>query len=292
MPISLACPSCRTSLTIRAESAGRSVKCPKCQKAFVATLPAETAKPKLQPARGKAVSPPPKVFTVGEDAIVEEEEVVVGEDAVVDADAGPVLPPPSFESLAEPVPEKMQADILAFVAKGEKLLWLGQPSRALMASGSWIAVPFGMLFAAIGIGVCIGGVSFMAQKDVSIAAPLIMFGFGGIFACTGLFFCFMPLFIKKFKGKRQCYVLTDRRAIICTSIFGRSDFETFTATQLRQMTRQMNGRVKGAGSLVFQVSHLGYDAHGHAMNQSVGFLHIHDIKKIEELLKRTLPIDQ
>jgi hypothetical protein len=268
---------------------------------FPSTQPAAAAQLAAAPIpRARPAAPPPQkkevVLAVGEDAIVEEDTVdekaadvvSVGDEAVVDPDAGPPLPPPSFESLAEPVPEAMQSDIRGFLEKDEKMLWLGQPSRQMAAAGSWVAIPVGLLFVLVGSGVIVGGLALMQKKDVPAIAGLGVAGVGAVFALLGLVACLMPLFARQLRGVRECYLITNRRAIICKSVFGRSNFTCFNGSQLRGMKRISNENVRGAGSLIFQKNHLGYDENGQEINETIGFKYLHDVKKVEQFLKQTL----
>jgi len=97
---------------------------------------------------------------------------------------------------------------------GEQILWVGKPSAGFrFAPTDWLAVPFTLLWGVLVLRFPVG--PFMSGELPFYVVPLI-FKAVAVYVIIGRFFADM------YRRSRTIYGLTDRSAVIITSVFGTS----------------------------------------------------------------------
>ncbi len=308
MPTIFACPSCQTKLRIPDAMTGKAVKCPKCRTA----IPARAAPKPPAPAAPRKPPPPAESVSVGEDDVVEPpDEVAVDENDVV-APAGELarpakgqkvapaartggsskLPLLSFEELD--VPDAMREAVEAELTSKEKIIWLGRPWMTMYVGQAKVAAVVGvvlLLAAAGGLGAYFADVIPPAVPWYAVLAP------AGILVLISLLCILAPILVKRSEHTRPCYVITNRRAMLC-EMYGRSrvSITRYNGPQLEEMERKDSWRYPGAGDLVFEIelSRSGrvppgrLISRGDEQTRPIGFLMLQDVAAVEKLLRQTL----
>lgn len=311
MPPSVACPSCKISLKLPVGFSGKAVKCPRCSTVVPvsAAAPARTA-----PAKPEAVKPAAKAAPAAQAPVKkvaakkpapDEEEVIVDEavdedeEVIDEADDEEPAERASFGlELVEPgtdpfedmnLPEKMLKGLRKEISKKEKVIWVGRPSVEIQLHRAWIAVPVGLLFACIGIGLIV--TPFMMEKSetvLNIVLPIM----GVIFAGVGGLAASARIFIRKWSHARAVYILTDKRVVLHEGGRIRSYEPKHLA---RKMERKPSSRFKGAGDLIFAVEKMetrqggSFDpSRGEMAGMPIGFLSIEKVREVEKLIRATL----
>jgi hypothetical protein len=109
----------------------------------------------------------------------------------------------------------------AYLDRGEKLLWEGAPAGGLKFRASDLVQSlFGLVFGGFAI-FWITMASEMTSKG-NAPGPVAFFPLFGIpFVLVGAYMVFGRFFWKAYKRSKTRYALTDKRAIIASSAFGR-----------------------------------------------------------------------
>jgi hypothetical protein len=193
------------------------------------------------------------------------------------------------------VPENIQERIEQELTKGEKLYWVGMPSRRIVLIRSM----WGPIVGAFILLVC-GGVAlmfFVQSRNMPGGGGIGLMG-ALMPGCFGLLFAGglgLTPFYALWKAKRTCYALTSRRAIVWQAgWFGHVTMENYNPARLANMWRRdMWFFGKGGGDLVFRsvtVITVTSGRHG-GVSQSTtyyGFLAIENVKQVERLVREVL----
>jgi hypothetical protein len=164
-----------------------------------------------------------------------------------DVISSPSLPRLSLQTFEElEIPAPFRAKVEMELTEGEKIVWLGRPSRnrqvhprntALLIAGIGMA-SFGLLVAVVSLGA--GGGAF----------PVV---FGGALTIIGGAFM-LPLVVDPTKNCRSCYVVTNRRAMIVeNSLWARgASARSYLPHELIGLERRSHAEVAGAGDVIFE----------------------------------------
>ena len=208
----------------------------------------------------------------------------------------------SFESLG--IPSVLQQAVERELTRDETTLWRGRPSRnpAVYPSNPVVArIAAGVCFA-LGAGILFLSLSLQAP-NLGAAGRIALVGFALLFA--GAFWLFGALLFRSTAGgispqARECYVVTNRRAMIAAlSLFRQPQVRSFSPLQLMGLERRDSPRLPGAGDVIFEWQlQLGKSANPVAGVQSldggpvvkvpVGFLHLDSARSVEALIRQTL----
>ncbi len=293
--VSVPC-GCGKKLQVRAELAGKAVKCPGCGKtvrvpgapapatpasAPVAPAPAPTA-PAEPPAAGDgeewteindaAEAPPPAVAKGGPSGEWGEELM---------ADHG--------------VPDDMMEKIRTQLTKNEKLIWFGRPRVDILMAQ---ARAFRLIGGGVGFGLSVLlliGSIFLFKLNIAAGCVVVLFAV--LFSLLGVFAIGAPARQERNAPKRACYAITPRRVLILPGTgmqgffsSGRASFVVHTGSQgvttyngleLSRMQRVESQKFPGAGSLHFSRSLLDAPSGG-------GLASIDDVAKVEKLIREKL----
>jgi hypothetical protein len=193
-----------------------------------------------------------------------------------------------------PVPDHMRERIEEELSKGEKVVWVGQPSRRIILIRTIPAMIFTGIF-----GLLFGGFFFfgaviaMFKGQASIGAVLI-----ALFILLFLIgiIILQPIYAL-WKAKRTCYVLTNRRCIVWLCQWhGGIRTDNYTPAQLTNMRRaDMWVFGKGGGDVIFRtmtVITTTYRQRGGSSTSVTeyryGFLAVERCRDVEKLIRETL----
>ncbi|HEX3315255.1 MAG TPA: hypothetical protein VHR72_10215 [Gemmataceae bacterium] len=216
------------------------------------------------------------------------------------------LDPPSpelFDELEIPVP--FRACVQKELTAGEKMLWVGRPSRDRRVHPPCAIPPF------IGFGIIVlAGLLLLGVVGTAAAAHRMTFGhgFGCVFALVlaliGSAIAFLPKLNKPESWCRYAYVVTNRRALLIEQTAFGVKAQSYLPQQLLGMERRDHAEVAGAGDLVFEyVMTMGNNLGGPAgalMQQGVrspsmnpqrvprGFVWIDQVRAVEDLIRTAL----
>lgn len=291
MNIAIRCGSCQATLKAPDKLAGKKVKCPKC---------------------GQAIAVPAGAVPAGAEAIVAasprspKPQPAPARPAAADKSAPSVrLPLLSFDELK--VPSRLRRSIEKEVGS-EKLIWLGRPSPESLLRKAKIGAVFGLV---ITILVAVAVVVLMNAIEGEMA-PLILWGSAGLVMLTlALPMLTMPIWVRWLVNYRDCYVLTPTRAIVFDNEkILRAKAKPYTADRLGQRSLRIND--DGSGSIIFGTEVVDFgtrqkrrkkDREGprgekiteittttwrEKANKPVGFIDIHDVEKVEAMLRQVL----
>lgn len=291
MPIALQCASCQASLKAPDSLAGKKVKCPKCGLDIVVSvnnLGVAARLPVARPPAQKANIPPP---------------------GRADTGSPPVrLPLLSFDELK--VPPRLRRCIEKEVGD-EQILWLGRPRPESLLSKARIGMWAGLIITIITL---VATISVLLNLQ-GAKAILIGCGIAGLILLTlGLPMATMPVWIRWIMNYRDCYVLTQTRAIVFDNekiLWAKA--KPYAADRLGQ--RALRVKSDGSGSIVFgtEVIDLGIREKRRKRTESeqrggrevkvqvttvtrkrekadkaVGFLDIEEVEKVEAMLRQVL----
>ncbi|OAI47970.1 hypothetical protein AYO44_08245 [Planctomycetaceae bacterium SCGC AG-212-F19] len=242
----------------------------------------------LCPACGKALQSPVESLP---------EVLRVSAADVVKPAAAPLPRLQTFDELdiSEPLRKAVEGEL----AKDEKIVWLGRPSRNPAVH------PPKTIMAVIG---CV-------MLGLAVLLPLVFRGMPFIFpvAC-GLFgavFLAGFWFMNPANSYHACYVLTDRRAILVepgvlglglqSGPMGAMQRHSYKPQQLVALERRNNPRVPGAGDLIFEYVFTVNDASGRFASAGGtlqrtdkpqrtprGFFFLDQVSEVEDLIRETL----
>ena len=216
------------------------------------------------------------------------------------------LDPPTpelFDELEIPVP--FRACVQQELTAGEKMLWVGRPSRDRRVHPPCPIPPI------IGLGMMVfAGVIFLGVLGTAAMAHRLTFshGFGCVFAMVialiGSAIAFLPKLNKPESWCRYAYVVTNRRALLVEQTAFGVKAQSYLPQQLLGMERRDHAEVAGAGDLVFEyVMTMGNNLGGPAgalMQQGVsspsmnpqrvprGFVCLDQVREVEDLIRTAL----
>jgi hypothetical protein len=156
------------------------------------------------------------------------------------------LKTPPLQSFEEPgIAPSFRAAVEKELTEGEKMLWLGRPSRNPQVHPRNPVLLIGGV-GLIGLGVVVAAVAIFARVG---PFPFVFAGFLGV---LGLVFL-LPTLLGP-KAMPACYVVTNRRAIIVEmSMFNRGPRpKSYLPHQLLGLERKDHATVAGAGDLIFE----------------------------------------
>jgi hypothetical protein len=230
---------------------------------------------------------PEEELEVNEAAEEPEEELEVNEAAEEEAQEESKATVPASE-LAVPegqdpfegldIPPKLQENLRGELSRKERILWVGRPELKAYLGRLWIAVAAGLVFLSIGVGMSIAGFRFKEWE-----VRLILFGFGGLFSLVGLAATMTRYLIGRYAAWRPCYLVTNRRALVCEPVFSRLNSRGFTGVQLLKMKRVEYSAWPSCGDLVFAGGCLADNS-----THPNGFTLIANVRKVEKLIHETL----
>jgi hypothetical protein len=234
MPLQVTCSSCATKLKVADNLAGRKVKCPKCGTVCPVPAPAAVgaaAQPMLAAPRPAPRAPEP---------------VEVDESHLAATPEDSPLRLQSFEELEvpDPIREVLEGELTA----REKILWMGRQSMKLAMSNARIGFYVGIVLLIV--------VAAGAVLGVVLGAPaLVVWIPVGFLTLVGVLLLFAPTLVQKGEKFRPCYVVTNRRALVCVPFGGggRADVRSYNGTRLLEMQRREWRRFPGCGDLIFEV---------------------------------------
>jgi hypothetical protein len=188
------------------------------------------------------------------------------------------------------LPPELDGLVQAELARGEQLLWVGQPLPRRYVLMSIPIVVFGIPWTAFAVfwmlgasGILFAGPANNAPVPAGLFACFPLFGLP--FVLIGLGMLSAPYWLLR-KARRTCYAVTDRRAIIWEpGVFSSVSVRSYGPAQLGRIRR--NQRADGSGDLIFE-EYASYDNQGHRTISSRGFVGIERVREIEELLRKAL----
>lgn len=182
--------------------------------------------------------------------------------------------------------KELMAQVEAELDDGEVLHWAGRMSPELVTKSGKILQIVGLLFAGMGLLMCLL-VAVLAPGVMKVAAVVPL-----LFVAIGLAVAFLlPGAIAK-QSKRAWYAVTDDRAIVYTpSLFGSGGkVESYQPKDLRKMRVKNSSSLSGAGDLVFKtkmgVVHTNRGSRKEEINY--GFLNIENVNEVETLIHKVL----
>jgi hypothetical protein len=185
--------------------------------------------------------------------------------------AADVIAPPtpragSWQSFEEQgIPESYRTAVENELTAGEKIVWLGRPSRDKRVH------PNNAVLLMAGLGLIVFGVG-VAVVGVATGMGFFPVVFGGALALIGGAFQ-IPRFVDPGKTCKACYVVTNRRAILVQSslwAMGGPKAKSYLPHELLGMERRNHPEVRGAGDLIFEYY---FAASGNSFDPRSGFAH-------------------
>jgi hypothetical protein len=205
----------------------------------------------------------------------------------------------TFEELG--IPDQFKAEVEQALTSGEKILWLGRPSRNPLVQ------PPKQIPMFVGIGI-IGFAFFLAIVGLVVFWPILLFALvlgviGGVFL--------IPSFVTPKDRCMSCYAVTDRRAILAETQIGigrtRVNTTSYLPQQLVGLERRPHETVAGAGDLIFEYTFMlpgqtidtktwsfntnqnaGFGRTDVAKRVPRGFFHLDQVREVERLIRVTL----
>jgi len=174
--------------------------------------------------------------------------------------------------------DSLRARVEREVRPGEHVTWIDQP----IPGRSWrAAVPlvlFGIPWTAFSLFWTWGALQATHGHG---AFDLAFAAFGLPFIGVGLGLLSSPYWIVR-QARRTLYVLTDRRAIILASAFGRMRVRSFEPSALGNLYR--TEAADGSGDLVF-ATNSGMDSKDNLRQSPIGFAGIADVRGAEDRVR-------
>jgi hypothetical protein len=300
--LSVPCAACRKKLQVRADMAGKAVKCPGCGKPVrvpgAAPTAAAPAAPRPERPRPAPAAPP---------AAQDDEWIEVNEAAEAPvAAAAPALARaggPGAEwgqDLMEGhgVPDDMQEKIRSNLTKNERLIWFGRPRMdILMHQARMWMIRGSLVGGAVCIGMAVGSVFAFRAKDVPVAVGIILVFFSLVFGAIAVFALGAPARQKRKESTRACYAMTNRRLLLhlgtgsqtfssgshSTTVVntGALGLLTYSGLELTRLQRVEMKKFPGAGNLVFSRTVLDEPSGG-------GLWAVNDVAGVEKLIREKL----
>lgn len=333
MPISVTCAECKKALKVADTMAGKAFKCPGCKsvvKVPAASAPAPAPARKSQPARVEPEDDePPRRSTP--QRLAENDEPRPSRKSRRDEDEDDYddrptkksrrndykddeeddrprkrkapterleevdedLPVEELDLEQADLPDNIRERIEGELSKGEKLYWVGMPSRRIVLIRSIWAPIVGMLIFLFVFGFFVLPSLFMSSQGVAAGLGMVIIA-GGFALVVGGSFCIAPLY-NLWRAGRTCYALTSRRAIVWQAgIFGGVEMENYNPARLANMWRRdMWIFGKGGGDLVFRsvtIVTVTTGRHGGVSQNTTyyGFIAVENVRKVERLVREVL----
>jgi hypothetical protein len=186
------------------------------------------------------------------------------------------LQPPTAQTFDElQIPASFRAAVEQQLTSGEKMLWLGRPSRnPQVHTRSPILAWIGGALLILAIVIVVANlVSVVASRPIRVGGGQVFFcTFAGFLGLIGLAFLILPRLNKPAQMCRSCYVVTNRRAMLLEeSMLQRTPVvHSYLPQQLLGMERQDHATVAGAGDLVFEYV---FALPGNTVNPLTGSFH-------------------
>jgi hypothetical protein len=185
--------------------------------------------------------------------------------------AADVIAPPSaragtWQSFEEQsIPESFRTAVENELTSGEKIVWLGRPSRnpkvhpsnAVILTAGLGLLAFGLLTGVVGVA---AGMGFFP-----VALGFVLVVIGGA--------CQIPRFVDASKTCKACYVVTNRRAILLQNsvwAWGTPKARSYLPHELLGMERRNHPEVPGAGDLILEYY---FATSGSTADGKTGFMH-------------------
>ncbi len=170
----------------------------------------------------------------------------------------------------------------AELAKGERLVWTGQPIPWRFSVSSLPFVLFGIPFTAFAFfWIAVAG----AFRFPGAPGPFGLFALFGIpFVIVGLGLLMSPFWMY-LKARRTAYAITDRRALVIEpDLWGRIIVRSFEPARLAVLFRTQHA--DGSGNLIFQRE---YRLGGRrAWFVDIGFFAIPEVREAEERVRELM----
>lgn len=183
------------------------------------------------------------------------------------------------------IPMEFRELVKREVADGERILWFGSASQSPLLGGilfAFIAAPliaFSLFFAFVAAVV---GMVFRFRLMIFLV-PLIVIAVGAVLFSVG------KTILGSRRAKKNCYILTDRRAIVIDAgVFGGKSVASFKPERLTTMTRIE--RNDGSGDLIFEefTTPCGMgDNRGYSITRR-GFINIGNVREVEQLVNQMI----
>jgi hypothetical protein len=275
---------------------GRSIKCPRCAK--ILAVPAT--------ANGIAAAGPPPLppavplRSAADSNIKDAPGVRSGHFKGVVPEDDNLKAAPDMGNLLEEstVPPELKARVEEELTTGERLLWIGQPDQHMILVRA-LGPGLGAVFIALVLGSFFLTSAFRDLREhhgtIALLIPLIVLP---IILGIGI----VTPFFQKWRARRTCYVLTNRRAIVWqANWFGIPRMTNYNPAELTGLRRADSWFVKDCGDVIFKsitvittTTYRGART-GRYMGSSVskktynyGFLAVRNPRAIEVLIRETL----
>jgi hypothetical protein len=183
------------------------------------------------------------------------------------------------------LPVELASLVDAELAKGERVIWVGQPIPWRFARSSIPTVLLGIPFTAFA---CFWIAAASGFRFPDFSKPQGLFPlFGVLFVLVGLGMLLSPLWML-YRAGRIVYAVTDRRALVIErGILGQATVRSFEPARLTDVTRIQYA--DGSGNLVFLREYRPdrrYGADGRRGRfVEVGFLAVPDVKEVEDRIR-------
>jgi hypothetical protein len=191
------------------------------------------------------------------------------------------------------LPPELEARVHSELRPGERLVWTGQPRPGRLMRQTIPLVIFAIPWTAFSLFwmFMAGGLFFVNPgggngfEVVSVCFSL----FGVPFVLIGFAMLASPWWAAR-KGKRTCYAITDRRAILWEAgWWSRLDVRSYEPGGLGRIVR--TEYADGCGDLVFEeIVSYGRDSDGNRTSSTIrhGFMAVENVREVEDLLRKTL----
>jgi hypothetical protein len=129
----------------------------------------------------------------------------------------------------------------SYLTKDETILWMGKPNPvSLFSLADLFLIPFSLLWGGFAI--------FWEGAALSSRAPDLLFSLWGIpFVLMGQYFIWGRFVHKYLRRKSTYYALTEKRALILNTFFGKS-FKAYFLHQMSSLDHQRNSILFGDGN--------------------------------------------
>ena len=159
-----------------------------------------------------------------------------------------------------------------YLNPNEKLLWQGAPATGLRFSGAGLAISFfGIFFLAFSL--------FWMGMASSIGNGGFFWLFGFPFVLVGVWLVAGHWFFDAYRRRRSRYALTNKRALIARTVFGRR-MESYPIKSDSEISL-----ISGALDSVYFAQKIHYSKNGRQV-KNIGFRFIADGQEVYDLLRK------
>jgi hypothetical protein len=177
------------------------------------------------------------------------------------------------------LPNKLRILVETELNPGEDITWIGSPIPRLFARRALPIVLFGIPWTLFAVFWICGAAGFKMPNIQKMEDGFFLFGIP--FVLVGIVMLSSPLWYR-YKARRTCYVLTNRRAIVFDGGFLNTTIRSFEPERLHDLRRIQ--RDDGSGDLVLdRVFNLHRE--GHMQSTDYGFLAIENVRAVEQLVR-------